>query len=74
VLSDIATLSREAPQTNANQANIQPVFEVYANASCPGLRHRKGAERIRGRGRSQVACASADPLSKQTINGKMYSA
>jgi multidrug efflux pump subunit AcrB len=32
LLSNIATLSREATQTNANQANIQPVFEVYANA------------------------------------------
>jgi multidrug efflux pump subunit AcrB len=32
LLSNIATLSREATQTNANQANVQPVFEVYANA------------------------------------------
>jgi multidrug efflux pump subunit AcrB len=32
LLSNIATVSREATQTNANQANIQPVYEVYANA------------------------------------------
>ncbi len=32
LLSNIATFSREATQTNANQANVQPVFEVYANA------------------------------------------
>jgi multidrug efflux pump subunit AcrB len=28
----VATLSRAAMPTNANQANIQPVYEVYANA------------------------------------------
>ncbi len=32
LLANIATLSREAVQTNANQANIQPLYEVYANA------------------------------------------
>jgi multidrug efflux pump subunit AcrB len=32
LLSNVATLKRDSIQTNANQANIQPVFEVYANA------------------------------------------
>jgi multidrug efflux pump subunit AcrB len=31
LLSNVATLSRTAMPTNANQANIQPVYEVYAN-------------------------------------------
>ncbi len=31
-MANIATLSREVIQTNANQANIQPLYEVYANA------------------------------------------
>src|SRR6202047_3807168 len=31
LLSNVATLSRIALPTNANQANIQPVYEVYAN-------------------------------------------
>jgi multidrug efflux pump subunit AcrB len=32
LLSNVATVTREATQTNANQANIQPVYEVFANA------------------------------------------
>jgi multidrug efflux pump subunit AcrB len=32
LLSNVATLKRDAVATNANQANIQPVYEVYANA------------------------------------------
>jgi len=32
LLSNVATVSREATQTNANQANIQPVYEVFASA------------------------------------------
>jgi multidrug efflux pump subunit AcrB len=32
MLSNVATLTRTAMPTNANQANIQPVYEVYANA------------------------------------------
>jgi multidrug efflux pump subunit AcrB len=32
LLSNVATLTRTAMPTNANQANIQPVYEVYANA------------------------------------------
>ena len=31
-LSNVATLTRDAIPTNANQANIQPVYEIYANA------------------------------------------
>ena len=31
MLSNVATLTRTAMPTNANQANIQPVYEVYAN-------------------------------------------
>ena len=31
LLSNVATLTRTAMPTNANQANIQPVYEVYAN-------------------------------------------
>jgi multidrug efflux pump subunit AcrB len=31
LLSNVATLTRTALPTNANQANIQPVYEVYAN-------------------------------------------
>jgi len=32
LLSNVATLKRDSVPTNANQANIQPIFEVYANA------------------------------------------
>jgi multidrug efflux pump subunit AcrB len=32
MLSNVATLTRTAMPTNANQANVQPVYEVYANA------------------------------------------
>jgi hypothetical protein len=32
MLSNVATLTRIAMPTNAIQANIQPVYEVYANA------------------------------------------
>ena len=32
LLSNVATLKRDAIATNANQANIQPVYEIYANA------------------------------------------
>jgi multidrug efflux pump subunit AcrB len=32
LLSNVATIKRDAVATNANQANIQPVYEVYANA------------------------------------------
>src|ERR1700737_4428400 len=31
LLSNVATLTRIALPTNANQANIQPIYEVYAN-------------------------------------------
>jgi multidrug efflux pump subunit AcrB len=32
LLGNVATLTRQTMPTNANQANIQPVYEVYANA------------------------------------------
>jgi multidrug efflux pump subunit AcrB len=32
LLSNVATLKRDSTPTNANQANVQPVYEVYANA------------------------------------------
>ena len=32
LLSNVATIKRDAIPTNANQANIQPVYEIYANA------------------------------------------
>jgi multidrug efflux pump subunit AcrB len=32
MLSNVATLTRTVLPTNSNQANIQPVYEVYANA------------------------------------------
>jgi multidrug efflux pump subunit AcrB len=32
LLANVATLKRDSVPTNANQANIQPVYEVYANA------------------------------------------
>jgi len=32
LLSNVATLTRDSIPTNANQANIQPVYEIYANA------------------------------------------
>jgi multidrug efflux pump subunit AcrB len=32
LLSSVATLKRDSVPTNANQANIQPVYEVFANA------------------------------------------
>jgi multidrug efflux pump subunit AcrB len=32
LLSNVASLKRDSIPTNANQANIQPVYEIYANA------------------------------------------
>jgi multidrug efflux pump subunit AcrB len=32
LLSNVAGLKRDSIQTNANQANVQPVYEIYANA------------------------------------------
>jgi multidrug efflux pump subunit AcrB len=32
LLSNVATLKRDSIPTNANQANVQPVYEIYANA------------------------------------------
>jgi multidrug efflux pump subunit AcrB len=32
LLSNVATLKRDSVPTNANQANIQPVYEIFANA------------------------------------------
>ncbi len=32
LLSNVATIKRNSVPTNANQANVQPVYEVYANA------------------------------------------
>ena len=32
LLSNVATLKRNSIPTNANQANVQPVYEIYANA------------------------------------------
>jgi multidrug efflux pump subunit AcrB len=32
LLGNVATLTRQTMPTNANQANIQPVYEIYANA------------------------------------------
>jgi multidrug efflux pump subunit AcrB len=32
LLSNVATLKRDSTPTNANQANIQPVYEIFANA------------------------------------------
>ena len=31
-VSNVATLTRDSIPTNTNQANIQPVYEIYANA------------------------------------------
>jgi len=31
LLSNVATLKRDAVPTNANQANVQPLYEIYAN-------------------------------------------
>ena len=31
LLSNVATFKRDSVPTNANQANIQPVYEVYAS-------------------------------------------
>jgi len=33
LLGNVATLKRDSVPTNANQANVQPVYEVYANAA-----------------------------------------
>jgi multidrug efflux pump subunit AcrB len=33
LLANVATLKRDSVPTNANQANVQPVYEVYANAA-----------------------------------------
>jgi multidrug efflux pump subunit AcrB len=37
MLSNVATLRRDSTPTNANQANIQPVYEIYANVQSRDL-------------------------------------
>jgi multidrug efflux pump subunit AcrB len=37
LLSNVATIKRDSVPTNANQANVQPVYEVYANAQSRDL-------------------------------------
>jgi multidrug efflux pump subunit AcrB len=37
MLSNVATLKRDSIPTNANQANIQPVYEIYANVQARDL-------------------------------------
>jgi multidrug efflux pump subunit AcrB len=37
MLSNVATLQRDSIPTNANQANIQPVYEIYANVQARDL-------------------------------------
>jgi multidrug efflux pump subunit AcrB len=37
MLSNVATLRRDSIPTNANQANIQPVYEIYANVQARDL-------------------------------------
>lgn len=32
LLSNVATLTRDSVATNANQANVQPLYEIYANS------------------------------------------
>ncbi len=32
LLSDVAKLQRDSVPTNLNQTNIQPVYDIYANA------------------------------------------
>ena len=47
LLSNVATLTRIAMPTNANQANIQPIYEVYANRPRPRPRQCRGRDRQR---------------------------
>ncbi|HUI20445.1 MAG TPA: efflux RND transporter permease subunit [Methylocella sp.] len=37
MLSNVATIRRDSVPTNANQANIQPVYEIYANVQARDL-------------------------------------
>ncbi len=37
MLSNVATLKRDSIPANANQANIQPVYEIYANVQARDL-------------------------------------
>lgn len=37
MLSNVATIRRDSIPTNANQANVQPVYEVYANVQARDL-------------------------------------
>ena len=55
LLSNVATLTRDSVPTNANQANIQPVYEVYANAQGRDL----GSVAERHRARSSPSCRSS---------------
>jgi multidrug efflux pump subunit AcrB len=43
LLGNVATLTRTTMPTNANQANIQPVYEIYANAQGRDLGSIAGA-------------------------------
>jgi multidrug efflux pump subunit AcrB len=43
LLGNVATLTRATMPTNANQANIQPVYEIYANAQGRDLGSIAGA-------------------------------
>ena len=59
LLSNVATIKRDAVPTNANQANVQPVYEVYANAQGPRPRLDIAARSTRSSPTSRKSCRPA---------------
>jgi multidrug efflux pump subunit AcrB len=56
LLSNVATLTRDSIPTNTNQANIQPVYEIYANADGRDLGGISGEiQKIVGEYQSQLS-------------------
>ena len=60
LLSNVATLKRDSLPTNANQSNIQPVYEVFASLQGIDLGAASRVTRPRGR-RSSAAAQAGQP-------------
>ncbi len=59
MLSNVATVKRESLPANANQSNIQPVYEVYASTEGRDLGSVSSADHARSSARSRPSSRRA---------------
>ncbi len=75
LLDNVATLSRAVVPTNANQENIQPVYDVYANVQDRDLGNVAGAiDRVVGSVRGRLAPGNSIQVLGQidSMNGAFH--